>query len=113
MITDDFLKFSEADEASRLKASNNLFHVLFERGDFSLELFAPHQVDTQSPHTQDEVYIISSGHSQFLRGDQVVSVNAGDALFVPAGAMHRFFDFSDDFRTWVIFFGPKSGYPRD
>lgn len=109
MIADDFLKLDEADEAARLQASDNLFHVLFKRGDFSMELFAPRGTDTQSPHTQDEVYVISSGQSQFLRDDQVASVRAGDALFVPAGMVHRFFDFSEDFRAWVIFFGPEGG----
>lgn len=33
----------------------------------------------------------------------------GDLLFVAAGIPHRFEEFTDDFRTWVIFFGPKGG----
>ena len=33
----------------------------------------------------------------------------GDMLFVPAGTVHRFEDFSDDFATWVIFYGPEGG----
>jgi hypothetical protein len=28
---------------------------------------------------------------------------------VPAGVPHRFVDFSDDFETWVVFYGPKGG----
>jgi len=30
-------------------------------------------------------------------------------LFVPARVEHRFEEFSDDFATWVIFWGPKGG----
>jgi len=30
-------------------------------------------------------------------------------LFVPAGVEHRFENFSDDFATWVIFYGPEGG----
>jgi hypothetical protein len=30
-------------------------------------------------------------------------------LFVPAGIEHRFYDFSDDFCTWVMFYGPEGG----
>jgi uncharacterized RmlC-like cupin family protein len=30
---------------------------------------------------------------------------AGDVLFVPAQVPHCFESFSDDFQTWVIFFG--------
>ena len=28
---------------------------------------------------------------------------------VAAGAVHRFVDFSDDFQTWVVFWGPEGG----
>ncbi|MCF5714924.1 cupin domain-containing protein [Pseudomonas tremae] len=113
MKDDDLLKLTEINEADRLRNSENLFHVLFERGDFSLELFAPRGSDTQSPHAQDEVYIISSGHSKFVRAGKIVSVRIGDVLFVPAGVDHRFVDFSHDFRTWVIFFGPKCSSPAE
>ena len=33
----------------------------------------------------------------------------GDAIFAPAGWVHRFEDFSGDFATWVVFWGPKGG----
>lgn len=105
-MNNEFLKLAEIDEANRLKSSGNLFHVLFKRNDFSMELFVPRGKDTQSPHAQDEIYVISSGLSKFQRGEEIVSVRAGDALFVPAGVEHRFLEFSEDFRTWVIFFGP-------
>jgi quercetin dioxygenase-like cupin family protein len=32
-----------------------------------------------------------------------------DVLFVPAGVEHRFDNFTDDFMTWVIFYGQKGG----
>ena len=31
----------------------------------------------------------------------------GEVLFVPAGVEHRFEDFTEDFATWVFFFGPE------
>lgn len=34
---------------------------------------------------------------------------AGDTLFVAAGVTHRFEQFSDDFVTWVVFYGPQGG----
>ena len=34
---------------------------------------------------------------------------AGDVLFAPAYAEHRFLDFSDDLSVWVIFYGPEDG----
>jgi mannose-6-phosphate isomerase-like protein (cupin superfamily) len=33
----------------------------------------------------------------------------GDLLFVPAGVIHRFEEFTDDFCTWVMFYGPEGG----
>jgi hypothetical protein len=38
------------------------------------------------------------------------AVRAGDFLLVAAGAPHAFETFTDDFKTWVILFGPKGGY---
>ena len=33
----------------------------------------------------------------------------GDAIFAPAGWVHRFEDLSPDFATWVVFWRPKGG----
>jgi oxalate decarboxylase/phosphoglucose isomerase-like protein (cupin superfamily) len=108
-IQNNAFHISEA-EASRLLPELPLpFAVLFERGDVSVELYAPRGADIQSPHTRDELYIIASGSGTFRRADRVCNFNAGDLLFVPAHVAHRFESFSDDFRTWVIFFGPEGG----
>ena len=105
----DRLKISLRDATEQLSALSDPFIGLFQRGDFSVELFAPQDVDTQQPHQQDEVYIVASGSGLFLRGEERVPFAQGDFLFVPAGIPHRFELFSKDFKTWVIFFGPKGG----
>lgn len=33
----------------------------------------------------------------------------GSLLFVPALRPHRFTPFTDDFSTWVVFYGPDGG----
>jgi len=38
-----------------------------------------------------------------------VAFAPGDMLFVPAKMEHRFEDFSADFATWVLFYGPTGG----
>jgi hypothetical protein len=106
---DDCLKISLSNAAEELRRVSEPFIVLFRRGDFSAELFAPQGVDTQQPHDQDEAYIVASGIGVFRRGEERVSFAPGDFLFVPAGVPHRFEQFTEDFRTWVIFFGPKGG----
>jgi mannose-6-phosphate isomerase-like protein (cupin superfamily) len=52
---------------------------------------------------------VARGSGTFANGDRRHSFSAGDVLFVPAGVPHRFADFTDDFGTWVIFYGPEGG----
>lgn len=85
------------------------YGVLLEHGTLEIGYYKPEGVDPQQPHEQDEVYIVSSGSGRFVIGDSEQAVEAGEALFVPAGVEHRFSDFSDDFAVWVIFYGPPGG----
>lgn len=103
------LKFDEQVEAAMLPGSPRRFATLLERHDVRLVLWAPQDPDSQKPHDQDEIYIISCGSGSFRCDGQLVEYRAGDVLFVPAGADHCFERFSADCRTWVIFFGPKRG----
>lgn len=91
------------------KASPVPFVKLMEHGTMSVEYYAPAKVDNQTPHRQDELYVIASGSGTFNRGGERVAFNAGDVLFVPAAMEHRFEDFTDDFATWVIFYGADGG----
>jgi mannose-6-phosphate isomerase-like protein (cupin superfamily) len=89
------------------------FVELFRRGPLSVELFAPRGVDTQKPHTQDELYIVAQGHGEFVNGPRRHPFGPGDVMFVPAGVVHRFENFSDDFLVWVVFCGPQGGHTQD
>jgi len=75
----------------------------------SVEIYKPLQTDNQTPHLQDELYVIISGSGEFLNGGNRTVFLPGDILFAPAGVEHRFENFSDDFATWVIFYGPEGG----
>lgn len=101
--------------------------LLLAHGSMELRWFAPKQEDPQTPHDRDELYIIVSGTGTFMRaveshlfddtalpiqGEERVPFGPGDALFVAAGTAHRFEDFSDDFATWIIFYGPEGGERR-
>jgi mannose-6-phosphate isomerase-like protein (cupin superfamily) len=83
--------------------------LLVKHGSMTLEYYAPKEVDTQTPHVKDEIYIVSRGHGWFCYDSNRIACAQGDALFVPAGVEHRFENFSDDFETWVIFYGPEGG----
>lgn len=104
------LTVSEAAAALPAQSAAQLrFVTLLQRGSMSVELYAPSGEDRQTPHSQDELYIIISGQGEFVNGDERHPFQAADVLFVPAGVEHRFLNFSDDFQTWVIFYGPEGG----
>jgi len=79
----------------------------------SVRYYAPHEQDRQMPHEQDEVYVVASGTGRFVNGNDRHGFAPGDVIFVPAGRVHRFEEFTNDFATWVIFYGPKGGEHND
>jgi len=85
------------------------FVEAFRHGSLVVELYAPVKRDPQGPHDRDEVYFVQSGSSDFVVAGERSRVSAGDALFVAAGVEHRFENFSEDFSTWVVFYGPPGG----
>ena len=87
------------------------YTVVIRHGTMRVGLYAPHGVDEQGPHEQDELYIVATGSGNFRRGEQCREVRAGDVFFVGAHETHRFEDFTEDFSTWVIFWGPAGGEP--
>jgi mannose-6-phosphate isomerase-like protein (cupin superfamily) len=52
-------------------------------------LVAP-EPDRQSPHEDDEVYVVLEGRGVLTVEDEEIAVEEGKAVFVPAGAEHRF-----------------------
>ena len=90
-------------------SEDGLYGVLLEHGSMELGYYKPDGVDDQQPHDQDEIYIVQSGRGYFVCGDERQPFEPGEALFVPAGVVHRFEAFSDDFAAWVVFYGPAGG----
>ena len=85
------------------------YAALEERGSLEIGFYAPDTIDPQQAHDRDEVYVVQSGSGEFLCGRERREFEAGEALFVPAGVTHRFENFSGDFSTWVVFYGPVGG----
>jgi mannose-6-phosphate isomerase-like protein (cupin superfamily) len=52
-------------------------------------LVAP-EPDRQQPHDDDEVYVVLEGRGTLEVEGEQVPLDEGDAVFVPAGAEHRF-----------------------
>ncbi len=98
----------QAEQALQAKAPAE-FITLLTSGSLEVELYIPDGVDKQSPHEKDELYVVISGSGTFVREEETYTFGPHDVLFVPAGQEHRFINFTSDFKTWVIFYGPKGG----
>ena len=83
--------------------------LVMRHGSMTLRYYAPRGTDPQTPHEQDEIYLVACGTGSFVNGPERVPFGPGDVLFVPAGREHRFEDFSDDLGLWVVFWGPAGG----
>jgi mannose-6-phosphate isomerase-like protein (cupin superfamily) len=83
------------------------FASILESGDLEVEIYAPRGVDPQMPHRRDELYVVVSGTGFFRSGDVRERFGPGDLLLAPAGAVHRFEEFTDDLVVWVMFYGPE------
>jgi hypothetical protein len=80
------------------------FVTLLEQGRRYVEIYQPQKVDLQTPHDQDEIYVVISGSGTFYNNGERRPFHSGDLIFVPAGVEHHFENFTEDFKTWVIFF---------
>jgi mannose-6-phosphate isomerase-like protein (cupin superfamily) len=78
-------------------------------GSMLVKFYQPQGPDLQTPHDQDELYLIASGSGWFRNGETRHRFAPGDVIFVAANVVHRFEDFSCDCSTWVVFYGPKGG----
>jgi mannose-6-phosphate isomerase-like protein (cupin superfamily) len=99
------MKFSSQTLLNQLPTeTGSPFVEIFRKGNISAEMYKPEKVDLQTPHTRDEFYFIVSGSGMFQNGEEHYPFKASDLIFVPAFVEHRFYDFTDDFSTWVVFF---------
>ena len=100
-------RISPSDAAAVPLKDGRLSSLLFDRDGIEIRYYAPRGEDRQVPHDRDEFYFVISGRGAFLRAGERVPFAPGDMIFAAAGEEHRFVDFSADFATWVLFYGPR------
>lgn len=81
----------------------------FAHGTLDVRLYAPGEVDHQTPHDRDEAYVVARGSAEFVGINGRQPVSSGTFVFVPAREAHRFEQMSADFAVWVLFYGPEGG----
>ena len=98
------------DVAGRFSAGDHATYVEHLRtaklsvGTYSIPTAA---VDGQSPHTEDEIYVVTAGRATFVDEAGPVPVSPGATIFVAAHQEHRFVNVTDDFATVVVFAPPE------
>jgi mannose-6-phosphate isomerase-like protein (cupin superfamily) len=108
-MPDTRFAFAAADAARVPPETGRRSARIFGHGSLEIRWYAPRGTDPQTPHTRDEVYAVVSGRGVFACAGERESFGPGDLLFAPAGAEHRFEEFTDDLGVWVLFYGPEGG----
>jgi mannose-6-phosphate isomerase-like protein (cupin superfamily) len=80
-----------------------------QRGTLNVKLSLPVLPNQQTPHAQDEIYVITRGRGVLFHDGKRNPFESGDLLFVAAGTDHHFEDFTEDLAVWVVFYGPAGG----
>jgi mannose-6-phosphate isomerase-like protein (cupin superfamily) len=83
--------------------------LVLKQGTCDVKLARPVPPNEQTPHTQDEVYVVVAGRGVLLHDGRRDPFETGDLLFVAAGVEHHFEDFSADFAVWRVFYGVEGG----
>jgi mannose-6-phosphate isomerase-like protein (cupin superfamily) len=82
---------------------------VLKRGTLDIALSVPVAPNVQTPHEQDELYLVIRGRGVLVHGGERDPFGAGDVLFVAAGVEPRYEDFSGDLALWRIFYGRNGG----
>ena len=75
-----------------------------------LYVLAAGAVDTQAPHTEDELYVVLSGRGELRVGGVSKPVGVGSLCYVRAGEEHAFHSVVESLRLLVVF-GPAERVP--
>jgi mannose-6-phosphate isomerase-like protein (cupin superfamily) len=84
--------FGVAAAVEKLRAAGGGYEVVHDSPGLELGVYvlvAP-EPDRQQPHEDDEVYVVLEGTGVLTVEGTEVPVKEGDAVFVEAGADHRF-----------------------
>ena len=84
--------FGVRSVAERLRSNGGGYSIIHTSPGVELGVYvlvAP-EPDRQQPHEDDEVYVVLDGSGVLEVSGESVPVGEGDAVFVEAGAEHRF-----------------------
>jgi mannose-6-phosphate isomerase-like protein (cupin superfamily) len=83
--------------------------TVLHRGTLDVALSIPPSPVKQTPHAQDEIYVVLRGRAVLKHAGDREACEAGDLVFVAAGTEHQFEDQTEGFAVWRVFYGPNGG----
>jgi mannose-6-phosphate isomerase-like protein (cupin superfamily) len=89
---------------TRLAAADGGYEIVHQSDGLEIGVYvlvAP-EPDCQQPHADDEVYVVLEGRGVLTVEGEPVQLREGHAVFVPAGAEHRFTGY-EELSVLVIF----------
>jgi len=89
------------------KQSNKLYLEFLKVPNLSMGLYVlpAGGVDSQSPHTEDEVYYVVSGRARIKVANEDRAVQAGSIVYVAKNVDHRFHSIEEELMI-IVFFAP-------
>ncbi len=88
-------------------AGEDLYLEFLRKPSLSMGLYvlAAGMADPQSPHQEDEVYLILNGRGQIMVNGEDQLVQKGSLIFVGKHVEHRFHSITEDLHI-LVFFAP-------
>src|SRR5881227_4511020 len=102
--------FGVGSAVERLRAAGGGYEVVHESPGIELGVYvlvAP-EPDRQQPHADDEIYVVLEGRGTLEVEGEPVELAEGDAVFVEAGAEHRFTSY-EQMSVLVLFERGRAG----
>src|SRR6188474_3238177 len=87
------------------QAAGRAYHEFLSVPDLSggLYVLEAGATDPQTPHTEDELYVVMAGRGRIVVGGEDRAVESGTVVFVGAGVPHRFVDITERLVIIVAF----------
>lgn len=104
--------FEIAAAEKRLAEAGGGYEIVHESAGLELGVYvlAAPEPDRQQPHEDDEIYVVLEGSGVLQVAGEEVPVREGSAVFVEAGADHRFTAY-EHLSVLVIFEHKPAGNP--
>ena len=101
--------FAMSQIVDQHRQNDELYHEFLRKERLSVGLYVLEvgATDSQSPHTEDEIYYIVSGAGFIEVDGEDRAVSAGAVIYVDAHVAHRFHTIAENLSVIVVFVPPR------